>query len=69
MTERSLPLIRETADGWERLEIGTAHDPRYAAYAWDQEAWEARQRAAEGKRRALILETPLVRLERSEELV
>lgn len=49
MKARTLPLIRQRADGsWERLEVGSlaAGKARYTPYAWSQEAWEDRQRLA-----------------------
>jgi hypothetical protein len=48
----SYPLIRRNGDAWEALDIGSAAvgDPQYAAYAWDDAVWEARQRAAEERR-------------------
>jgi hypothetical protein len=49
MKARTLPLIRQRADGtWERIEIGTLASaaPRYEPYAWSQTAWEDKQRLA-----------------------
>jgi hypothetical protein len=61
MKARTLPLIRQRADGsWERIVIGSlaAGKARWEPYAWSQEAWEDKQRLA-AQARLLGLPRPL----------
>lgn len=45
------PLIRQRDDGtWERMRVGGAKEGVYEPWAWDNAAWESRQRAAEQRR-------------------
>lgn len=57
-----MPLLRQKPDGtWERLVVGSLSEghPRYEPFPeWDNQAWEARQRAAQALRDALVLELP-----------